>query len=293
MQYMVRLDDITPYMDRAKFAAVKAVLDKYGIRPVIGVVPECKDKSIYGAEDKRYDEAEFIALIEELKDNGWVIAQHGTEHVYKTEDSGLLGINPFSEFSGLSYEEQYDKLKRGLNKLNKAGIKPDLFMAPGHSFDLNTLKALKELGFKALTDGLYNNPYIREGILFVPCTLTAYSKLKGIDTICLHPNMMNEHDVAELDAFLNEHQSEAIRYDYEKLCGMAKEYGSLISSAEARALSLRQKRDKIANTPKLSEYLVYTDHPNKVIKMIRRLFLSPLLLTGKFDNDNKKQQETD
>lgn len=287
MQYMVRLDDITPYMDRAKFAAVKAVLDKYGIRPVIGVVPECKDKSIYGAEDKRYDEAEFIALIEELKDNGWVIAQHGTEHVYKTEDSGLLGINPFSEFSGLSYEEQYDKLKRGLNKLNEAGIKPDLFMAPGHSFDLNTLKALKELGFKALTDGLYNNPYIREGILFVPCTLTAYSRLKGTDTVCLHPNMMDENDLAELDAFLSEHRNEAICYNYGKLYAMAKEYGPLISSAEANALKMRQKRDKAANSPKLSNYLVYTNHPNRVIKMIKRVFLSPLLLTGKFDDIDK------
>ncbi|MBR5361436.1 MAG: DUF2334 domain-containing protein, partial [Lachnospiraceae bacterium] len=237
---------------------------------------------------QRYDEDEFRSLIKELINSGWTVAQHGTEHIYKTDDPGLLGINPFSEYAGLPYEEQYDKLKRGLDKLKDAGLVPDLFMAPGHSFDLNTLKALRELGFKALTDGLYNNPYIREDILFVPCTLTSHSKLKGTDTICLHPNMMDEHDVAELDAFLSEHHDEAICYDYGKLYGMAKEYGPLISSAEATTLKTRQKRDKIANSPKLSNYLVYTNHPNKVIKMLKRVFLSPLLLTGKFDDVGKK-----
>ncbi len=284
MRYLVRLDDITPYMDRLKFEAVRDVLDKHKIRPIIGIVPDCRDESIYASEGNRYNRDDFVSLIHELAAKGWTIAQHGTNHVYSTEESGLLGINQFSEFAGLSYDSQYTKLKQGREILRRFGIDTKLFMAPGHSFDLNTIKALKALGFNALTDGLYNNPYTREGMLFIPCCLKAYSRITGTDTICLHTNLMNDEDIAELDRFISKHKTEAMAYDYSTLYDMAEEYNMAISFAEAKTLELRRSRDAIANSPKLSNYMVYTDHPNKVIKLIKRLVCIPLLLGNKFNN---------
>ena len=47
---------------------------------------------------------------------GWSIALHGYQHLYETNDSGLLGLNKY-EFSGLSYEMQIKKLKMQLKSL--------------------------------------------------------------------------------------------------------------------------------------------------------------------------------
>ena len=119
----------------------------------------------------------------ELEAEGYTIAQHGTTHIYETDSSGLLHINSFSEFAGLEYDVQLDKLKRGRDILVNNGLNPVLFMAPGHTFDLNTLRALKELGFNAVTDALTASPYVREGILHIPCRLAGYDRIKGIDTL--------------------------------------------------------------------------------------------------------------
>ena len=95
----------------------------------------------------------------------------------------MLGINQNSEFAGLSYEIQYEKLKRGQEILRKSGVCTDIFMAPGHTYDADTIRALKACGFKVVTDGLYLKPYRDQGVLFVPCRMTSNYKIKGIDKI--------------------------------------------------------------------------------------------------------------
>ena len=282
LRFLVRLDDITPYMDRERFDKVRSVLDKYGICPMIGMVPDCRDKSIYGNDGSSYSDEEYRALINELTSSGWIVAMHGTNHVYSTEDAGLLGINPFSEFAGTSYEVQYTKLKQGRDILHRLGIETDLFMAPGHSFDENTLKALKDLGFRAITDGLYHKPYLRESILFIPCTLVAYDKMHGLDTICLHTNNMTDKDISDLEKFISRHKGAAIRYNEDDLRVAAVNYSETVAMAESAALKMRSQKDRIANSPKLGAFLADTDHPNTVIKWLKRLALSPVLLTRKY-----------
>ena len=46
MKIAVRLDDITPDMDWERFYRFKALLDKYQIRPLIGVVPDNRDENL-------------------------------------------------------------------------------------------------------------------------------------------------------------------------------------------------------------------------------------------------------
>ena len=46
MKIAIRLDDITPDMDKKSFERFKALLDKYKVKPLIGVVPDNKDPQL-------------------------------------------------------------------------------------------------------------------------------------------------------------------------------------------------------------------------------------------------------
>ena len=48
MKIAVRLDDITPDMDWQRFYAFKALLDKYQVKPLIGIVPDNRDENLKG-----------------------------------------------------------------------------------------------------------------------------------------------------------------------------------------------------------------------------------------------------
>ena len=48
MKIAVRLDDITPDMDWQRFYAFKTLLDKYQVKPLIGIVPDNRDENLKG-----------------------------------------------------------------------------------------------------------------------------------------------------------------------------------------------------------------------------------------------------
>ena len=92
------------------------------------------------------DEESWAAYLRALKDDGWVIALHGFNHLYTTDKKGLFPLNNFSEFAGVEYFTQLNMIKKGLERLKEWGIETDIFMAPGHTYDMNTLKALLASG---------------------------------------------------------------------------------------------------------------------------------------------------
>lgn len=200
-QLLIRLDDITPDMDWEKFERLAALFEQYQIHPIIGVVPDNRDETLHIQEPR----TDFWERMCSLQEQGWVIAQHGFTHVYVNKESGLLKVNPFSEFAGLPYQEQYEKLKEGQEILKKQGIHTTMFMAPGHSFDRQTLRALKTLGFTSVTDGYCSRPYCRGGLIFLPCTLSAPRLPKRFDTLCLHSNSMGLAQFDALADFIGRH----------------------------------------------------------------------------------------
>lgn len=205
-KYIIRFDDITPGMHWDNFLSIKKVLENYNIYTVLGVVPENRDPKLSikpGMSDKN-----FFTEMKKYKKYGDTIVQHGTYHQYINKSSGLLDINDDSEFSGLSYEEQFQKLKIGKEVLESQGVWQPYFMAPSHSFDLNTLKALKALSFKAITDGYGFYPYQVEGITLVPQLVGKPIPFIpfGVQTICLHTNSMNNNDLNYIvDFIINNH----------------------------------------------------------------------------------------
>ena len=271
---MIRLDDITPDMDWERFYQAKEILDQYDIRPLIGVVPNNQDASLHKEEGRE----DFWNVIRGLQESGWAVAQHGTYHCYETEDSGILGINPFSEFAGLSYDVQVKKLQTGRKILEENGVRTDIFMAPGHTYDKNTLKALKECGFHVITDGLSSKPYIEEGILCIPCRLRGFKKPDGMDTICLHTNLMDEQDMEELGAFCKANREVIVPFEPERYRKQARKKSFLSKIKERLVLIIRQLKDRVANSKRLAWYMKKTNHTSGKVKWVKRLVYLPLLL---------------
>lgn len=271
---MIRLDDITPDMDWERFDRAKEIFQKYGIYPLIGVVPDNRDGTLH----KQERDPQFWSRIRSLQERGWMVAQHGTYHVYETKDSGILGINPFSEFAGLSYEEQVRKLQEGKRIMEENGIVTDIFMAPGHTYDQNTLKALRECGFKVVTDGLYDKPYRDSGLLFIPCRLRGLKKTAGTDTICLHTNLMSDADMRELEAFCRDNREWIVPFETKQMEQDGKKRTWFVALYERCVLWKRNFKNKIAGSKRLAWYMQKTNHASSKVKWLKRLVCFPMLL---------------
>lgn len=197
MKVLFRLDDICPMMKHDSFMRIKNLFMKYGIEPIIGVVPDCKDSQL---NIDVYDE-QFWIMMKDLQQLGWTIAMHGYQHLYLTNERGLVGSADRSEFAGLPYETQKEMINNGREILLSHGIDTDVFMAPSHSYDSNTLKCLEECGFKYVTDGLTRFVYRRGKLIFVPCLECRIRKVIGVSTVCYHTNSISEKRIRELESF--------------------------------------------------------------------------------------------
>lgn len=214
MKIAVRLDDITPDMDWQRFLAFKALLDKYQVKPLIGIVPDNQDENLKGTQEGAPED--FWDYIKRLEKEGWSIALHGYRHVYTTNKGGIFPLNNFSEFAGISYEEQKKMLAAGKKFLFEKGIETELFMAPAHSYDNNTLKALKENGFSKLTDGFGNRPYKWKDLTFYPISFKlskTLQKKEGYSTMVVHTGTVRQEELEQYEAYFSKSGAEWISYE--------------------------------------------------------------------------------
>lgn len=210
-RYLIRLDDIAPHMDWPRFERLARVFDEFGIRPLLGVIPDNRDPQLLQFPEFVGD---FWAKLRSLQEHSWEIAQHGFQHRYVTHDCGLLGVNGLSEFAGLPFDEQLDKLSRGQRILREHGLRFETFMAPSHSFDRLTLRALRELGFTTVTDGFSPWPMIEHGLIFLPQWLANPRVLPlGVQTFCLHVNVMTEGQIRRVEQFVADHHREFLAFE--------------------------------------------------------------------------------
>ena len=227
MKITVRLDDITPDMDWKCFFRMKELLDRYQIKPLIGIVPDNCDANLTGknessdntqGKEEEKSRIDFWSYVKELEDDGWIAAMHGYRHVYSTNKGGIFPLNNFSEFAGKPYEEQLAMLQCGKRILKENGIVTDIFMAPAHSYDRNTLKALKAVGFKAVTDGFGYMPYCYSDITFYPISFRLSSTFKrksGYSTMVIHPGTVSEEDLKRYEGYFQNQDVQWVPYaDY-------------------------------------------------------------------------------
>mgnify|MGYP001081151556 CR=1 FL=1 len=191
-RYLVRLDDICPKMNWRLWAPIDEVLQTCGVQPILAVVLDNRDPKLQ-VDTPRPDFWEWVLQKHRA---GWSIALHGYQHLYETTDAGLLGINARSEFAGLPPERQREKLPRAVDVFHSHGIRPEAFVATGHSFDYNTLLVLQELGITVISDGFFLYPRVHRGMLWVPQQMWQFRLLPfGLWTICLHHHQLGTYDL--------------------------------------------------------------------------------------------------
>jgi predicted deacetylase len=209
-RYIIRFDDIVPEMSWKNFSYFDVLSAKYDLPYVVGVVPDNKDPSLKIGPKK----PDFWATVRSWRKRGWTIAQHGFTHEYVTKNPGLLNIHPQSEFAGLSYDQQYQKLAEGKRLLQQQGVWQPVFMAPSHSFDKNTLLALQELNFTSITDGYGIYPYYLHGLTAVPQLASTPKTLGiGVYTICLHINTMTQAQISKMAHFIEKNHEKIISFE--------------------------------------------------------------------------------
>jgi predicted deacetylase len=188
--YLLRFDDINPKMNWRRFNKLKLIINKYKIKSILGVVPKCEDKSI----SKYPENKNYLINLQKMKSEGDFIAQHGYTHITDAKDKGLYGCEKRSEFAGLDYQTQYERIKKGKNILIKNNLWQPIFMAPVHSFDNTTLKVLRKLDFKLITDGFSRYPYELNGIKLIPqlTSMPLPKYLPLISQLCIHINSLSE-----------------------------------------------------------------------------------------------------
>lgn len=192
---LVRFDDICPTMDWSQWKRAVEILDRHNIKPLLGVIPNCQDSDLMIDEPQKG----FWGYIKELQAKGYTIAMHGYIHVYDTKVHGLVNETNHSEFAGHSYEEQYEKIRKGKEILNENGIFTEIFFAPAHSYDETTLRALAANGFKYVSDGKSCRPFMREGVLCIPCRSSGMPHIgkHGYYTAVFHAHEWTRPDKAE------------------------------------------------------------------------------------------------
>jgi len=200
-KYIVRFDDACSTMDNSKWQKIEDLCDKFDIKPIIAVVPNNKDSKLI--KDKI--DNNFWDKVRKWQNKGWHIALHGYDHVYISKESGLVPFNHKSEFAGLSLAEQILKIQKGIRIFKKEGIDTNIWVAPSHTFDENTLKALKEhTNIQIVSDGVALFPFKKYGFNWIPQQLWHYRTMPfGIWTCCVHPNEMDDNEYLALENFVS------------------------------------------------------------------------------------------
>ena len=214
--YIIRLDDASEYWNKKSWEKIEKILDKYNIKPIVGIIPDNLDSSFL---EKYKKDNEFWDKVSNWISKDWIIAMHGYHHQYVTNEGGMNPVQKRSEFAGLPLEEQKEKIKAAIKILNQKKIEPKIFFAPSHTFDINTLIALKKTtNINIISDTIANDIYYENDFYFIPVQSGRVRKLpfKTV-TFCYHPNEMSNKDFEELEVFINKNINKFTKIELEEL----------------------------------------------------------------------------
>lgn len=211
-RFLIRLDDACPTMHKANWDRIEEILDRYSIKPIVGVIPDCKDgHPVFNnpRDDSFWDKAKS------WENKGWEIALHGLHHTYHKISKGTktfqLNIEPITEFVGVDRERQEAMIRTGISILKEHGICPTCFFAPAHTFDINTVKACQKAEeIKFISDGYALHSYKKSGMVFIPAIFDTPHRMPfGLYTFVCHPSSMCTADFEHLVHFLEKNYRHA------------------------------------------------------------------------------------
>lgn len=198
--FLIRLDDCHSRMNVQKWDQILAILKKYNIRPLVGIIPFNEDPKLIYNKTAINIHSWLHAYRNEI-----VFAIHGEKHLLTSSPKSLYKGLKVSEFCSLNYNQQFLKLKNAKNWFEEIGINVNWFIAPKHSFNKDTLRACGALGLN-ISDGIEFFPYKfkENGVVLVPQIFNVARNIPipGIYTFCYHPDTMTNEDFSKLDEFL-------------------------------------------------------------------------------------------
>ncbi len=214
--YVIRLDDASEYCNLNNWKRMEKLLNSFSIKPIVGIIPNNQDLSMINIYAKNVD---FWNMVNKWQKSGWIIAMHGYDHVYITDEGGINPVQKRSEFAGVNLKKQEEKIKKGIEIFSKNNIVPSVFFAPSHTFDKNTLLALKKnSNIRIISDTVANDIYFEDDFYFLPQQSGTVRKLPfKFTTFCYHPNTMNDFDFEILEKFLQENINKFKQLDIKKL----------------------------------------------------------------------------
>lgn len=252
---LVRFDDICPTMDFVQFKRATDLLDQYEVKPFIGVIPDCKDPDL----DIEKPHEDFWEFVKSLQAKGYKVAMHGYQHVFNSNHRGLVTNRIGSEFAGHPLDVQIEKIRKGKAILTSHGIDTDIFFAPAHSYDENTVKALAANGFKYMSDGKSSKPYLWHEIKLLPDRDSGCPRIRSRK---LYTAVFHAHEWVRPDK----------KYAYKDLQNLLLQHSEKIVTWDEFALmkcgnlTLQQTVEKC--------YCLYEQHLKPTLVMLKRILMS-------------------
>lgn len=198
-QYLLRFDDLCPTMDRARWERFAGLVARFGIRPILAVVPENCDPEL----ERDAPFAGFWDEMRAMEAAGAAIGLHGYRHLCETRGRGLIPLHERTEFAGVAGAVQREWIAAGLARLRSEGLDPRIWVAPRHGMDRATLGALRDEGIGVVSDGFARRPYREGGVVWIPQQLWGpVEKRSGLWTICVHTNSATDAEFSALEGFV-------------------------------------------------------------------------------------------
>ena len=200
-KYLIRFDDICPSMNWDVWDEIESILLEKNIKPIIAIIPDNHDSKL---EITRKNDL-FWERARKWQEFGWTIGLHGYQHILKDSNYGLIPISKKTEFVGDSFENQLKKLTSGIDIMKNHRIYPKAWIAPAHSFDINTMRALKKLDIQIISDGFHLTPHKdKNNFFWIPQQLWKFRKmLFGVWTVCYHHNSWGIKDISKFKKDVN------------------------------------------------------------------------------------------
>ncbi len=206
-RYLLRFDDLCPTMSRGGWLRFHALICRHRLKPILGIVPDNQDIDLLLEPPHE----EFWQWMRELACGGASVGLHGLHHLNSHLGKSLIPLHQHTEFAGAALIEQISKIQRGMGVLRSYGLDPNIWVAPRHGFDRNTLQALLKVGLTRLSDGLASRPFLQEGIVWLPQQLWApVRKGTGLWTLCIHSNTCTDHQFSTIAKFIEGHRQQFI-----------------------------------------------------------------------------------
>lgn len=209
-QYLLRIDDLCPTVSARRWQQFQSLIEEFRLHPILAVVPDNQDPELQVSQP----DPAFWDCMRALEAEGAAIGLHGYQHLCATRGRSLIDLHRISEFAGVPAATQRAWIGEGLRILRSRGLNPNIWIAPRHGFDRNTLTVLREEGILLLSDGFARVPFLRRGLTWIPQQLWApVEKARGLWTVCVHPNTTCDAEIAALRDFLDLHAAQFTSLD--------------------------------------------------------------------------------